>query len=112
MNLDRLVLPALAIGVAVFTSGFVNAALHKPIISQIGKVFSPGEVTMPVGATIRIDNDDDVPHSLILSSPDGKRANLGTKQPGEATDIPLMQSGDYLARCGIHPAMKLVVRVR
>lgn len=102
----------LATGAILSGGALVQAQIHKPIISQIGKVFSPGEVSMPVGAILRVDNDDNVPHSLIVTSPDGQRNNLGTKQPGESVDIPFGKSGEYLARCGIHPAMKLVVRVR
>ncbi len=60
-------LAALVIGALPLSAALVHAQIHKPIISQIGKIFSPGEVSMPLGATMRVDNDDNVPHSLILT---------------------------------------------
>ena len=105
---------ALASGVpwpAHLTSA-VQAAVRRPIISQRGKFFTPPEVSFPLGSTLRVDNDDNVAHSVLLTSPDGQTTNLGTQPPGVPTDIVLDKLGDYMARCGIHPRMKLLVHVR
>ena len=84
-------------------------ALHMPIISRVGKVFSPDEVNWPVGATIRIDNDDTVPHTLRVTALDGQKQDFGLQMPGVATDITLDKLGDYMARRNIHPNMKLLI---
>jgi len=81
-------------------------------IGQRGKVFSVTETSSPVGGTIRIVNDDAVAHSLLLTAPDGKRRGFGTQKPGDHTDITLDQAGDYMARCGIHPGMKLLIHTQ
>jgi plastocyanin len=90
----------------------VDVAFHQPIVSQRGKMFSPTEVTMPLGATIRIDNDDNIVHNLRIFSPDGEKHDYGIQKPGESTDIDLKQLGEYMARCNIHPIMKLVIHVK
>jgi plastocyanin len=91
--------------------GVMDAALHMPIIGQKGKVFSLAEVSEPVGATIRVVNDDDVPHTLRITAPDGDKSDFGLQKPGEYSDISLEKLGDYMARCNIHPNMKLVIHV-
>ncbi len=95
-----------------YVAPIIDIAVHLPIISQKGKIFSPPEVNEPLGATVRIDNDDDVLHNLLLTDPEGNTRNLGTKRPGEYTDIMVDKRGEYLARCGIHPRMKLTISVR
>lgn len=92
--------------------GALHAALHQPVIGQRGKVFSVAEMSVPNGATIRISNDDDVVHTLRVTTPDGSRRDHGLQKPGETTDITLDRVGDYTVRCNIHPGMKMVVCVK
>jgi len=92
--------------------GGAYAGRHMQEIGQKGKVFSLEEISIPVGETIRVVNDDNVLHSLLLTAPDGQRSALGTQKPGEQTDITLDQLGDYVTRCGIHPGMKLLIHTR
>ena len=94
------------------TGPAMDAAVHHPAVSQRGKAFSPAEMSMPVGATIRIDNDDDVAHNLRIASPDGSKRDFGMQKPGESIDFDLSKLGDYMFRCNIHPVMKLTVHVK
>ena len=49
----------------------VSALAEGPVVvSQKGKVFTPGEITIPVGATVRIMNDDRVLHHVYIESPE------------------------------------------
>lgn len=96
----------------VVIAGGAYGAIHMTEIGQRGKVFSLEEVSLPVGGTIRVINDDNILHSLLLTTPDGTRTNLGTEKPGEHMDFTMETLGDYIARCGIHPAMKLVIHAR
>lgn len=81
-------------------------------ISQKGKTFTPGELSREVGATLRIANDDAIPHNIQFMTPDGENKNLGLQMPGDHSDIVIEKLGDYMVRCGIHPKMKLVVHAR
>lgn len=107
----RAVLCGFALG-SIVGLGAVQAALHLPVIGQRNKVFSVGEMNVPSGATIRIANDDDVVHTLRVTTPDGSRRDHGLQKPGETTDITLDKVGDYTVRCNIHPGMKMVVHVK
>ncbi len=104
------ILYSTALIVALAAGGALAGRITE--IGQKGKVFSLEEISIPVGSVIRVVNDDNVLHSLILNSPDGRHANLGTEKPGEHMDITIAQMGEYTARCGIHPTMKLVVHAR
>ena len=86
--------------------------VHRPPVSQRGKTFSPAEMSMPAGTTIRVDNDDDVVHNLRIISPDGSKRDFGMQKPGESTEVDLLKLGEYMVRCNIHPAMKLIVHVK
>ncbi len=110
MTFRKFVILTAAGGIAI--AGAAYAEVHKPIIGQKNKVFSLQEVNMPQGATIRVENDDNIVHTLLITKPDGIRSDLGLQKPGEQLDITLEQLGDYMVRCGIHPAMKMVVHTR
>lgn len=98
--------------VSVAISGIMDVALHMPVVGQRGKAFSVAEMNVKTDTTIRIANDDDVVHTLRVTSPDGDRRDAGVQRPGDATDITLDKLGDYMVRCNIHPTMKLIVHVK
>jgi plastocyanin len=95
--------------VCVGLSGAAFAATG--VISQKGKVFSPGEITVPVGTVLKIANDDEVLHHVYIES-----ANLnfdsGEQNPGRTVEIKFDHPGTYTAKCAIHPKMQLTVVVR
>lgn len=100
------------LSMVIFGVGMLAAVAHSAqnIISQKGKVYSPDEITLAVGGTVRIDNDDNIPHNAHVTRPGGEASNLGLQSPGQHVDIILEKPGDYTVRCGIHPKMKLVIR--
>ena len=80
------------------------------MVTQKGKVFSPDELTLAVGDTVHIDNDDNIAHNVLVGAPDGVSKNLGVQNPGDHADIIIDKAGEYTIRCGIHPKMKLVIQ--
>ena len=82
------------------------------MVSQKGREFNPGEVSISRGETIQIVNDDgDLLHHAYI---DSKKFSFdsGDQQPGSKTDITFTEIGDFNVRCAIHPKMKLLVHVK
>ncbi|HEY4408062.1 MAG TPA: methylamine utilization protein [Xanthobacteraceae bacterium] len=80
-------------------------------VSQKGRAFQPGELTIRRGETVQIVNDDaDLLHHAFVES---ERFNFdsGDQEPGSKTDVTFPVAGTFSVLCGIHPKMKLTVRV-
>jgi plastocyanin len=81
-------------------------------VSQKGRTFLPGELSIMRGDTVQIVNDDgDLLHHAYV---DSNRFSFDSsdQQPGSKTDVVFPVSGTFTILCGIHPKMKLVVRVK
>jgi plastocyanin len=104
---------ALAVAAAALTALGTLAGLAVPqSISQKGREFHPGEVTIKPGETIRIVNDDgDLLHHAYIDS-DKFSFDSGDQKPGSTTTIAFPLAGDFDVLCAIHPKMKLVVHVQ
>lgn len=88
-----------------------DALAESPVvISQKGKVFAPGEITVPVGTTVEIKNDDRVLHHVYIEQPDFN-FDSGEQPPGKNVRIRFDKNGMFEVRCDIHPKMLLRVRV-
>jgi plastocyanin len=103
------VLSAAAVVIAAGT--LVGLALPPYAISQKGRQFHPGEISIKRGETLQVINDDgDLLHHAYIDSP--KFAfDSGDQQPGSRTDITFPTQGDFEVLCAIHPKMRLVVHV-
>jgi plastocyanin len=103
------VLSAAALVIAAGT--LVGLALPPYAISQKGRQFHPGEISIKRGETLQVINDDgDLLHHAYIDSP--KFAfDSGDQQPGSRTDITFSTPGDFEVLCAIHPKMRLVVHV-
>ena len=103
------VLAGAAIIVAAGT--LVGLALSPYAISQKGRQFHPGEISIKRGETLEIVNDDgDLLHHAYIDSPK-LSFDSGDQQPGSRTDITFPAPGDFEVLCAIHPKMRLVVHV-
>jgi plastocyanin len=100
---------ALACALCVFAAAGAAQAVQS-MVTQKGKVFSPDELTLAVGDTVHIDNDDNIPHNVLVTAPGGVSKNFGVQNPGDHADIIIDTAGEYTVRCGIHPKMKLVIQ--
>lgn len=100
-----------ALGAA--TGGFALAAIGAPTIhvSQKGRAFQPNALLVPRGASVEIVNDDgDLLHHVYVDSPDFN-FDSGDLKPGSRAKIAFPVRGTFAVLCGIHPKMKLTVRV-
>jgi plastocyanin len=89
-----------------------GSALADYSISQKGREFHPGEITIKRGETIQIVNDDaDLLHHAYISSPKFS-FDSGDQKPGSVTPITFAAAGDFDVLCAIHPKMKLTVHVK
>lgn len=81
-------------------------------ISQKGREFHPGEITVKKGDTIQIVNDDaDLIHHAYVDSKTFS-FDSGDQEPGSTTNVTFTVAGDFNVLCAIHPKMLLVVHVR
>ncbi|QEE42972.1 methylamine utilization protein [Methylobacterium sp. WL64] len=95
-------------------AGHAIAGLPDPdhLISQKGKQFGPRDVALRIGEHITIINDDAnfVHHAYVDT--EEFAFDSGDIEPGARTVITFPQEGDFTVLCGVHPKMRLAVRVR
>jgi plastocyanin len=90
-------------------SGLAQSRLS---ISQKGREFRPGEVTIKRGDSVQIVNDDaDLRHHAYIDS-DTFKYDSGDQEPGSKTNITFPVAGNFEVLCAIHPKMKLEVHVQ
>jgi plastocyanin len=89
-----------------------SLAAPQYMVSQKGREFHPGELTIQRGQTIVIVNDDgDLRHHAYIDSPKFS-FDSGDQEPGSKTPITIPVAGDFDVLCAIHPKMKLTVHVK
>lgn len=99
----------LGIALGLGTVGALQAA--GIVVSQKGRAFQPGSLSLARGETIVIVNDDsDLLHHAYIDSPSFS-FDTGDQEPGSRTPVTFTTSGVFQVLCGIHPKMKLVVKV-
>jgi plastocyanin len=108
----RPLIVAVAAAAVIGAGTLVGLALPQYSISQKGREFRPGEITIKRGETIEIVNDDaDLLHHAYIDSPKFS-FDSGDQQPGSKTDVTFPVAGDFNVLCAIHPKMLLVVHVQ
>ena len=105
-----------AFSVLAFAALLVFATLavaqSQLLISQKGRQFRPGTVTIKRGETVQIVNDDaDLRHHAYIDS-DSLKYDSGDQEPGSKISIAFPVAGDFEVLCAIHPKMKLDVHVK
>jgi plastocyanin len=94
--------------VATASTVWLQAAAHP--VSQKGKVFAPGTITVKVGDAVTFKNDDDVTHNAFSTSK-GNEFNAKAQTPGSSADVVFKTKGKVAVKCAFHPGMSLVVNV-
>jgi plastocyanin len=105
--------PVAALLLAAAVAGAALAATGtRFVVSQRGRAFLPGAMTIRQGDTVEVINDDgDLMHHAYIDEP-GFSFDSGDQEPGAKADIVFTKAGTFNVLCGIHPKMKLVVTVR
>lgn len=81
------------------------------LVSQKGRMFHPDNLSVARGEVVTFVNDDsDLLHHVFVES-DTFNFDSGDQEPGSRTPITFTERGTFQVLCGIHPKMKLVVRV-
>ena len=81
------------------------------VVSQKGRAFQPGSLVIARGDTLTIVNDDsDLLHHAFIEA-DNFSFDSGDQEPGSRTPVTFTERGTFQVLCGIHPKMKLMVRV-
>ena len=78
------------------------------VISQKGRAFRPGEVTIDRNQSLAFTNEDSFIHQIYV---DGL-FDSEEKGPGEVLNETFPRSGTFRVRCHIHPIMRLIVHVK
>lgn len=71
--------------------------------------YAPGNLQVPVGATVTWTNYDDAPHTATAKDRDW---DTGTLDKGESGSITFRTAGDFTYYCTIHPSMVARLQVR
>ena len=109
----RVEIVAIAAALAVsLWAGATLAGVAPHIVSQRGREFTPGEITIKRGESLEIVNDDgDLIHHAYIDA-DGFSFDSGDQEPGSKVTIPFTKAGMFTVLCGIHPKMKMAVTVQ
>jgi plastocyanin len=104
---------AFALGASVAGLGvWASQAQSQNVVSQKGRQFRPGEMTIKKGEAVLIVNDDaDLRHHAYVDS-DTFKFDSGDQEPGSKTSIKFPVAGTFDVLCAIHPKMKLTVYVK
>lgn len=111
----RMRTPLIVLLVVVASVGLGTLAgltLPQYVVSQAGREFKPGEVTINRGEVVQIVNDDgDLQHHAYVDL-NKFSFDSGDQEPGARISITFPVTGDFDVLCAIHPKMKLVVHVK
>ncbi len=96
---------SVAAGIAI---GTVALASQGHTVSQKDKKFAPGSIEIAKGDKVVFVNDDATKHTIIV-----KKLKYRSKlmKPGEQAELQFDKDGKYKVRCGIHPKMKMTIKV-
>lgn len=70
--------------------------------------FNPATLTVPLGATVTFDNNDDIPHTIVSIPLKARSKPLDT---GDKYSFTFTTAGSFEYFCGLHPHMKGMVTV-
>lgn len=85
-----------------------SAEDNSRVISQKGRAFRPGEVTISRGETLTFTNEDSFIHQIYVNG----MFDSEEKGPGEVLNETFPRAGTFQVRCHIHPTMRLIVHVK
>src|SRR5262245_6202651 len=103
--------------IAVFATGFgssgapggapaVAAGRDTVVIDNFA--FSPRLVSVPIGTTVAVLNEDQTAHTFTADNHD---FDTGTVRPGDTSRVTIARPGDFRYHCEIHPFMTGIVLV-
>jgi plastocyanin len=82
------------------SSGGTSATTAPDTISMQNTQFSPSSLTVKVGATVSIVNNDSYQHHVVVGTQD-----LGVQDPGKTVTWKAAKAGTHALKCLIHTSM-------
>ena len=100
---------ALGVGIRAYAAPADAETASEATVKIDNFSFSPASITVPVGATVRWTNADDIPHTVVSDDKTFKSRALDTDEQFNYT---FTKPGTYSYFCSIHPKMtgKIVVQ--
>ncbi len=94
---------------ALLAFGAVAAQENPTEVKIDNFTFTPPELTVPVGTTVKFVNHDDIPHSVVDKSKAFRSKALDTD---DSFTFTFANAGTYDYFCGLHPHMtgKIIVK--
>jgi plastocyanin len=94
---------------AMLAFGAVAAQDATNVITIDNFTFSPKELTVAVGTTVKWVNHDDIPHTIVQKKTTFRSKALDTD---DSYSFTFTSAGDFDYFCGLHPHMvgKVIVR--
>jgi plastocyanin len=90
--------------ICVALSLFAAAAHAEEAVVHIDNfTFNPAELTVKPGTTVKWENGDDIPHSIVEDNTKFRSKALDT---GESFTMSFAEAGEIGYSCGLHPHMK------
>lgn len=111
MSRLSLVQKCLIVGSISFSVGAFAANTSEHVVSQKKRKYSPTDLTINTGDTIKVVNDDVFLHHTFVDAPNFK-FDSGSMEEGDTTKITFSEAGSYQIKCAIHPRMNLNVTVQ
>ena len=81
------------------------------LVSQKGRTFAPGKLTVSRGDVVRFLNDDEYTHHVFMKST-SFNYDSGEIEAGKFAETAMTVPGSFEVRCAIHPKMRLVLEVK
>ncbi len=97
------------LGLIVATPSILAA--EAVVVSQHNRKFWPETLALPIGAKIKIMNDDRVTHHVYVDSPN-MSYDSGEMPVGSSLVLSFDRAGTFPVRCAIHPTMRLDVTIQ
>ena len=88
------------------SSGQQPASGNTVEVKIAGFAFSPAELPVKVGTTVKWTNEDSAPHTVA-----GSGWGSDTLNKGQSFSYTFTSAGTFAYQCGVHPNMKATVTV-
>jgi len=80
-------------------------------VSQKDRTYSPGDITINAGDTLKIVNDDIFLHQAYVES-DEMDFDSDSMEEGESVSVTFDKAGTFALKCKIHPKMSMDITVK
>lgn len=87
----------------------IGAALPPVAIEVTDNEYTPGDVTIKAGQTLKFENVGANPHDIVLAEPDSLDnfgINLDAFKQGAIYEVSIDKPGEYIYFCSIHGTKK------